>query len=234
MKIFKKNSEKNFCARTLKNAVVPALAAAAIFGVPAGVFAENSDGAESVPAGVPAAALPQIPFEHIVGEFRQTKVFGDIGVSVRSCGKFSVRKNRELLWETLKPAEVGFLLSDEGAFQISDGKKMPLPESARPTMQTLRTLFDAAFSGDEAALAHIFKISVNAAADGNGEAAWTLVPLGEPFKSFVKKIELRAAGTALKSVRLSDVSGDETLIEFLNIADGESAGPAEKSAGTPL
>lgn len=230
MKNFEEKSVQNFGEKLLRKALVPALAAAAIFGVPASVFAENP--AESVPA----AALPQIPFAHIVGEFKQTKIFGDIGVSVRSFGKFSVRKNRELLWETLKPAEVGFLLSDEGAFQISDGKKTPLPESARPTMQMLRALFDAAFSGDEAALARIFKISANADGgnDGNADSVWTLTPLGEPFKSFVKKIELRAAGTALKSVRLTDVSGDETFIEFFNIADGGNGGAAQKSAGTPL
>lgn len=227
MKIFKEKSARNFSAKLRCAALVPALAAAAILGVPASVFAENSE------KSVPAAALPQIPFAHIVGEFKQTKIFGDIGVSVRSFGKFSVRKNRELLWETLKPAKVGFLLSDEGAFQISDGKKTPLPESARPTMQTLRALFDAAFSGDEAALARIFKISANDAGAANADSVWTLAPLGEPLKSFVKKIELRSAGTALKSVRLLDVSGDETLIEFFNIADGGNADAAQNSAGTP-
>lgn len=202
---------KIFCRNRLAIRIVPALVLLAVPALAVPAPAENV----AAPAEKNApAALPKLPFDNVVGEFRQTKTFRDVGVSVRSFGTFYVRKNRELFWNTLRPAKIGFLLSDEGAFQLIDGKKTPLPDSARPTMQTLHAVFDAALAGNESELARVFKIS------RNSENAWTLVPLAAPLASFVKKIEIRANGNLLESVKINDASDDETLIEFFNVADG--------------
>lgn len=162
------------------------------------------------------AGLPKVPFDNIEGEFRQTKTFADTELALRSRGNFRAKKSVELFWQTLKPIKTGFLLTPDGAFQIRKGKKTPLPESAKPTLQTLYLIFEAAFSGDEKTLARIFEIS----REGDAEV-WTLVPVEKTLSAFVKKIELRAADGELKEVRLLDASGDATRIEFLNVREAQ-------------
>ncbi|MGN0860822.1 MAG: outer membrane lipoprotein carrier protein LolA [Candidatus Spyradosoma sp.] len=163
---------------------------------------------------VPAeAALPEIPADDVAGTFRQTKTLRDMDVALVSSGDFRVKKSRELFWRTRKPVEFGFLLTPQGAFQLRGNEKTPLPESAAPLMRTLYAIFDAAFSGDEAALSEIFEIS----RERESAALWTLVPKKGPLSEFVRKIEMRADETSLKSVTLFDASGDTTRIDFFDL-----------------
>lgn len=160
---------------------------------------------------VPAFAdLPKIPFETLTGTFRQTKTLCDMDATLVSSGDFRVRKNRELFWRTLKPAETGFLLTPQGAYRIRGNEKTPLPDSALPLMQSLYAIFNAAFSGDEKTLGELFEI----VREQRDSSLWILFAKKEPLASFLKKIELRASEDSLESVTLFDASGDVSVIEF--------------------
>lgn len=161
-----------------------------------------------------ARELPKIPADAVAGTFRQTKTLSDMGVSLVSSGDFRVRKNKDLLWRTLKPVKLGFLLTPQGAYQIRGNEKTPLPPAATPLVRTLYAIFDAAFSGDEKTLSGIFEIS----RPSEEAAPWILVPKKKPLSDFILKIELRATADTLGSVELFDVSGDVSRIEFFDVA----------------
>lgn len=170
-----------------------------------------------------ARELPKIPADDIAGTFRQTKTLSDMGVSLVSTGDFRVRKNKDLLWRTLKPVKLGFLLTPQGAYQIRGNEKTPLPPAATPLMRTLYAIFDAAFSGDEKTLSGIFEIS----RPSEEAVPWILVPKKKPLSDFILKIELRATADTLGSVTLFDVSGDVSRIEFFDIAACEENAGAD-------
>lgn len=158
-------------------------------------------------------ALPAMA-QSVSGAFVQHKTLTDMGITLTSSGRFEAEAGVGFLWQPLSPAGAGMLLTPTGACQVRETGKVPLPDSAAPVVQTLYTLFNAALSGDEAALRQAFDVQTR-------DTVWVLTPKESPLKTVITTLTLhRLPDGSPAGVDIQETSGDVTRIEFQKVIKG--------------
>jgi hypothetical protein len=180
-------------------------------------------------AAVPVAkiqamlAKPKI----MCGRFDQSKQLAGMKKPLAANGRFCVVENKGVLWRTLQPFPSTLRLTrDEIVNYQGDRVAMRLDAKTEPTVRMINNVLFSLLAGDLAQLETLFEV------DGTVDASSWNVALKARQPALAKaigSIKLEG-GTYVKSIVMSEASGDRTTIVFSAIQSGESAMTAEEAA----
>jgi hypothetical protein len=180
-------------------------------------------------AAVPVAkiqamlAKPKI----MCGRFDQSKQLAGMKKPLAANGRFCVVENKGVLWRTLQPFPSTLRLTrDEIVNYQGDRVAMRLDAKTEPTVRMINNVLFSLLAGDLAQLETLFEV------DGTVDANSWNVALKARQPALAKAIgSIKLEGGAyVKSIVMSEASGDRTTIVFSAIQSGESAMTAEEAA----
>lgn len=161
------------------------------------------------------------------GRFEQSKRLKGFRHPLVSRGDFLLLRERGVAWDTREPFASSTVLTRQRLLtRLPDGSTRVLVDAGTsPGMAAVNSLLMALVAGDLDALATQFHAEETLLADG----AWRLrlSPREPGLKRVFTHVELRG-DRHVREVDIAEVSGDRTLIRFLDLADTPaSATPAE-------
>jgi hypothetical protein len=180
-------------------------------------------------AAVPVAkiqamlAKPKI----MCGRFDQSKQLAGMKKPLAANGRFCVVENKGILWRTLQPFPSTLRLTrDEIVNYQGDRVAMRLDAKTEPTVRMINNVLFSLLAGDLAQLETLFEV------DGTVDATSWSVALKARQPALAKAIgSIKLEGGAyVKSIVMSEASGDRTTIVFSAIQSGESAMTADEAA----
>ncbi|SDF41608.1 MULTISPECIES: outer membrane lipoprotein carrier protein LolA [unclassified Duganella] len=182
-----------------------------------------------VQAAVPAAKIQAMLAKPSVmcGRFDQTKNLAGMKKPLAAEGRFCVVAGKGVLWRTLKPFPSTLRLTrDEIVNYQGDRVAMRLDAKTEPTVRVINNVLFSLLAGDLGQLDTLF--------DGDGSVdanSWTvsLKPRQAALEKAIGTIKLEG-GNYVKSIVMSESSGDRTTIVFSAIQTGEGAMSKEEAA----
>lgn len=186
-------------------------------------------GAGYAQAAVPAAKIQAMLAKPAVmcGRFDQTKTLAGMKKPLASEGRFCVVAGKGVLWRTLKPFPSTLRLTrDEIVNYQGDRVAMRLDAKTEPTVRVINNVLFSLLSGDLSQLDALFD------GDGTVEAnSWNvaLKPRQAALEKAIGTIKLEG-GAYVKSIVMSEASGDRTNIVFSDIKTGDGAMSKEEAA----
>jgi outer membrane lipoprotein-sorting protein len=179
----------------------------------------------AVPAAKIQAMLAKPPV--MCGRFDQTKQLAGMKKPLASEGRFCVVAGKGVLWRTLKPFPSTLRLTrDEIVNYQGDRVAMRLDAKTEPTVRMINNVLFSLLAGDLGQLDALF--DGDGTVDANG---WTvaLKPRQAALEKAIGTIKLEG-GSYVKSIVMSEGSGDRTTIVFSAIQSGEAAMTMEEAA----
>ena len=161
------------------------------------------------------------------GRFDQTKQLAGMKKPLASNGRFCVVAGKGVLWRTLQPFPSTLRLTrDEIVNYQGDRVAMRLDAKTEPTVRMINNVLFSLLAGDLGQLDALF--------DGDGTVdanSWTvaLKPRQAALEKAIGTIKLEG-GSYVKSIVMSEGSGDRTTIVFSAIQSGEAAMTKEEAA----
>ncbi len=180
-------------------------------------------------AAVPTAKIQALLAKPAVmcGRFDQTKTLTGMKKPLASEGRFCVVAGKGVLWRTLKPFPATLRLTrDEIVNYQGDRVAMRLDAKTEPTVRVINNVLFSLLSGDLGQLDTLFE------GDGSVDAGgWNvaLKPRQAALEKAIGTIKLEG-GAYVKSIVMSEGSGDSTHIVFSDIKTGEGAMSKEEAA----
>jgi hypothetical protein len=188
----------------------------------------------AVPALCAQAAVPVAKIQAMLarpkimcGRFDQSKQLAGMKKPLAANGRFCVVENKGVLWRTLQPFPSTLRLTrDEIVNYQGDRVAMRLDAKTEPTVRMINNVLFSLLAGDLAQLETLFEV------DGTVDASSWNVALKARQPALAKAIgSIKLEGGAyVKSIVMSEASGDRTTIVFSAIQSGESAMTAEEAA----
>jgi hypothetical protein len=180
------------------------------------------------------AALPTAKIQALLakpalmcGRFDQSKQLAGMKKPLASEGRFCVIAGKGVLWRTLKPFPSTLRLTrDEIVNYQGDRVAMRLDANTEPTVRVINNVLFSLLSGDLGQLDALFE------GDGSADAhSWTvaLKPRQAALEKAIGTIKLEG-GAYVKTIVMSEASGDRTTIVFSAIQSGEGAMTREEAA----
>lgn len=156
----------------------------------------------------------------LCGRFDQQKQLVGLKKPVTSNGRFCVIADKGVLWRTLQPFPNTLKITRDEIIQLN-GERVAVHIDARqePAVRMINSVLFALLAGDLEPLEKFFEI------DGAiQEKSWSvkLKPRDEGFGKVISSISL-AGGVYVRSIVISEASGDRTEIEFSAIQTGAGA-----------
>jgi hypothetical protein len=181
------------------------------------------------PAAVPVAKIQALLAKPAVmcGRFDQSKQLAGMKKALASEGRFCVIAGKGVLWRTLKPFPNTLRLTrDEIVNYQGDRVAMRLDANTEPTVRMINNVLFSLLSGDLGQLDTLFE------GDGSVDAhSWavSLKPRQAALEKAIGTIKLEG-GAYVKTIVMSEGSGDRTTIVFSAIQSGEGALTREEAA----
>jgi len=141
----------------------------------------------------------------------QTKQMMALKRPLISSGKLLYSREYGVLWQIKQPYRISYVLGEDKVIEISaDGTRKQRNMQDMPGMAQVGRIFRAILGGNTASLKSYFSVS----AQGSREK-WRLqlTPNQAQVKQFLSGLQLEG-GEFLDSMRISETSGDSTLIQF--------------------
>ena len=163
----------------------------------------------------------------LCGRFDQTKTLAGMKKPLASHGRFCVLAGKGVLWRTLKPFPNTLRLTkDEIVHFQGERVAMRLEAKQEPTVRMINSVLFSLLGGDLAQLETLFKV------DGSIEGGNWKVSLEAREAALAKAVGSIAleGGAYVKSIQISEASGDKTAIVFSEIKTGDGAVSAEEAA----
>lgn len=180
-------------------------------------------GAAPVPKIQSMLARPKI----LCGRFDQSKQLVGLKKPVNSNGRFCVVADKGVLWRTLQPFPNTLKVTRDEIIQLS-GERVGVRLDARqePAVRMINSVLFALLAGDLEPLEKLFDID-GAAQD----KSWSvkLKPRDTGLSKVISGIALDG-GAYVKSIVISEASGDRTEIEFSAIQAGDGAMNPDEAA----
>jgi hypothetical protein len=180
-------------------------------------------GAAPVPKIQSMLARPKI----LCGRFDQSKQLVGLKKPVNSNGRFCVVADKGVLWRTLQPFANTLKVTRDEIIQLS-GERVAVRLDARqePAVRMINSVLFALLAGDLEPLEKLFDID-GAAQD----KSWSvkLKPRDPGLSKVISGIALDG-GAYVKSIVISEASGDRTEIEFSAIQAGDGAMNPDEAA----
>lgn len=180
-------------------------------------------GAAPVPKIQSMLARPKI----LCGRFDQSKQLVGLKKPVNSNGRFCVVADKGVLWRTLQPFPNTLKVTRDEIIQLS-GERVAVRLDARqePAVRMINSVLFALLAGDLEPLEKLFDID-GAAQD----KSWSvkLKPRDAALSKVISGIALDG-GAYVKSIVISEASGDRTEIEFSAIQTGDGAMKPDEAA----
>jgi len=163
----------------------------------------------------------------LCGRFDQRKQLVGLKNPISSSGRFCVVADKGVLWRTLQPFPNTLKITRDEIIQLS-GERVALRMDARqePAVRMINSVLFALLAGDFEPLEKIFEI------DGAvHEKSWgvKLKPRDAGFGKAISAISLDG-GVYVRSIVISEASGDRTEIEFSAIQTGDRAIQPDEAA----
>ncbi len=161
------------------------------------------------------------------GRFDQSKQLAGMKKPLAANGRFCVVNGKGVLWRTLQPFPSTLRLTrDEIVNYQGDRVAMRLDAKTEPTVRMINSVLFSLLAGDLGQLETLFEV------DGAAEASGWSVALRAREPALAKAIgSIKLTGGAyVKSIVMSEASGDRTTIVFSAIQSGEGAMTAEEAA----
>jgi outer membrane lipoprotein carrier protein LolA len=180
-------------------------------------------GAAPVPKIQSMLARPKI----LCGRFDQSKQLVGLKKPVNSNGRFCVVADKGVLWRTLQPFANTLKVTRDEIIQLS-GERVAVRLDARqePAVRMINSVLFALLAGDLEPLEKLFDID-GAAQDKRWSVK--LKPRDAALSKVISGIALDG-GTYVKSIVISEASGDRTEIEFSAIQAGDGAMNPDEAA----
>lgn len=150
----------------------------------------------------------------LFGDFRQSKLLSDFGISVKSEGRFEFLNGEKIHWITIKPIENKISISaTQIVSQQNDQAVMQLNADENPVVAILSEVFLSVLTAQWHQLDKYFDIQGRVVGDD-----WFLLltPTDESFQQVFTHIETEGS-QYIQSLRLFEQNGDKTTIRFQNI-----------------
>ena len=163
------------------------------------------------------------------GDFTQTKTIQTNGRKLKSSGKYIICP-KGILWQTEKPLSSSLILTKENMIQISaNGTKSVMSGKDNQIFADISETLSSVFSGDVMALKKNFTCDFTAGQGGEWKVI--LTPKDSTIASAMKNLELSGITkpeTAMKSLVMTEASGNTITYEFLNQKYPEELSADEK------
>ncbi len=157
----------------------------------------------------------KLSFESYCSSFQQTKYLKALSKPLKSAGSVSFQSGLGVLWKVDTPFPAKVLIREMEIIQWPEkGEPVRINRSRSPVLRGFTDVFLTLFSGDFDALLLAFTPVLSD--EGNG---WQLVlsPRSEALRSVIHAITIDGHDF-IEEVRISELSGDETLILFSNVS----------------
>ena len=163
----------------------------------------------------------------LCGRFEQSKQLVGLKKPVSSNGRFCVVAGKGVLWRTLLPFPNTLKVTRDEVIQLS-GERVAFRLDAKqePAVRMINSVLFALLAGDLEPLEKLFDI------DGAAQDKSWSVKLKAHDPGLAKIISSVAldGGTYVKSIVISEASGDRTEIAFSAIQTGDGAMSADEAA----
>jgi outer membrane lipoprotein-sorting protein len=159
----------------------------------------------------------------IKGNIRQEKSFAFLEDKLVSTGYFVYRKENRLRWQFDSPIEYIILIKDN-AMRLREAGEEKQYKGVNKILRQVREIILGCIDGSI-----IDNTSYKAAFFGNASSLkLEMQPKDRQLKEFIQRIEVEFSkeGTRLRSVMLTDPSGDVTHIHFSDIRTGQTVNEA--------
>jgi hypothetical protein len=163
----------------------------------------------------------------LCGRFDQSKQLVGLKKPVTSNGRFCVLADKGVLWRSLQPFSTTVKLTRDQIIQMQ-GERVTLRLDAErePAVQMIHNVLFALLAGDLAPLEKLFVIEGDV-----HEKTWSVtLKAREPGLAKVLERIALEGGLFVKSITISEASGDLTKIVFSAIQTGEGAMTADEAA----
>jgi len=171
----------------------------------------------------------------VKGNFEQEKKISSLGRSLKSSGNFIIALEPGMVWETLKPFPSTLALGKDFIVQSRPGgQKTAISAQGNETFIRLAEVMSAVFSGSTQKLMDNFEIYFHLIAIGTEPgSAWELglLPRDKAIASFASRITMKG-DRAIRSITISEQSGDSISYILLNHSYPSELAPHEKSLFT--
>ncbi|WP_281221944.1 outer membrane lipoprotein carrier protein LolA [Photobacterium sanguinicancri] len=177
--------------------------------------------------------LQQQLAEHrlVRGDFTQTRTMEMFSQPLISQGQFLLTQQQGLLWQQTAPFPVKLTLTaDKLSQQFGDQPAQVMSASDNPMVFYFSHVFLSLFKGDTSQLMEQFDLTLSE--QGNG---WqlVLVPTSAPLNAVFRDITING-DQHINQLRLNEVRGDNTLIDFSHQRTTPAALSAEEQRAFQL
>jgi hypothetical protein len=162
----------------------------------------------------------------LCGSFDQSKTLIGIKKALRSNGRFCMVSGKGVLWRTLHPFPNTLRLTrDEIVHSNGERVAMHFNAKAEPIIRMINGVLFALLAGDLTQLENLFEV------DGVIDGQTWRVALKARRPELAKAIgNIKLEGGAyVRTINISEASGDTTVIVFSAIQEGESGLTAEEA-----
>lgn len=177
-------------------------------------------GAASVASAQTAPTLDELlgRFRAVQGmelRFREEKRIALLRVPAVSEGTLHYARPGRLARRTTRPSPQ-IVLIDGDSLRMSEGGRVErIDLAAQPVVRSFVDTFSQLLSGDRAALERVYRV-VYAPGEA-GRWTLTLTPRTSPLDRFLREIRFEGDGTALRTMVMTEVSGDVTTTTFSDV-----------------
>ena len=156
--------------------------------------------------------------------FTERKQIALLAAPLESEGEIYFAPPDKLLRRVTAPSPSVVLLDGRQLTMASNGRREQIDLSTQPVVASFVDSFRHVLRGDRAALERAYRVSFSR--DGG---AWRMVlrPKGQALRRFMSSLELRGEGSAIRSMRMVERSGDVTVTEFREVQPNRRFTPAQ-------
>lgn len=163
----------------------------------------------------------------LCGHFEQQKKLAGVKSPVKSSGRFCINTQRGILWKTQKPFSNTLKLTRNDITQFN-GNNVTMKLNARqePMVKMINNLLFSVMSGDLAQLENHFRIH-----SGIQQKRWNanLIAKNANLAKVIEKISI-TGDTYIRTIAISERTGDRTFITFSGIQTGRTAMKPDEAA----
>ena len=159
------------------------------------------------------ADVTQSP-ESMSGEFTQTKFLAVLQVGVKSSGRFSYQRDKQVTWLTEQPVVNELIITPTALIsRQGEDELLRLDTQKNPAAVILGDIIFSVLTADWSVLARYFTVTGDLN-DGSWQAE--LLPSDESIRQSVTRVELQG-DTLLRQIVLHEANGDIITIQFQNL-----------------
>ena len=146
--------------------------------------------------------------------FREEKKIALLAAPIRSEGEIHFAPPGRLLRKVISPMPSTALIAQGSLTFASEGERQEFDLHEQPLVAGFVDSFRYVLAGDRQALERTYTISFQESENGVWELR--LRPRSEPLDQFLREMVLRGRSTQVQTMRMIEVSGDETQTEFFD------------------